>query len=464
MKKRLENFWVRKQRKDKYMNARDIALQIINDTHVNQAYANVSLTRNLKKHADLSEQDRRFITELVYGTVKTSGTLEWILSCYISRPFDKIAPMIQDILKMGVYQLLYMTKVPESAACNQSVELAKKYGHAGTVKFVNAVLRNFLRNKEKAAFPSAEEDPVACLALSYHHPAWLIKRWLKRYGAEEVKALCSFDNSSAALSVRTNTLKTTREKLLQVLAGEGTCCRVSDWTPEGILCLSHRGMDAFHSLREGLFQVQDESSMLVAHILAPQPGEFIIDTCSAPGGKTTHIAALMKNEGKVLAVDIYGHKLARVEENARRLGISIIKTELSDAAEIGDRYPVQADRVLVDAPCSGLGVLRRKPDSRWRKTEGMLRQLPELQLKILQSAAKAVKPGGVLVYSTCTIEPEENQLLVEKFLRLHPEFVLETTGAYLPCGKTDAVMLQLLPQRDGVDGFFIARMKRKRQV
>lgn len=443
------------------MNARDIALQIINDTHANQAYANVSLTRTLKKY-NIAEQDRRFITELVYGTVKTDGTLEWIIGQYVDRPFRKIAPMIQDILKMGAYQLLFMDKVPESAACNQSVELAKKYGHVGTVKFVNAVLRNMIRHREKAAYPTAEENIIRHLALTYYHPEWLIKRWLKRFSADEVIDLCKFNNQNATLSVRTNTLKTDRENLLEVLTGEGAECRKSTWTPEGILCLSHKGMASFDSLQDGLFQVQDESSMLVAHVLDPKPGEFIIDTCSAPGGKTTHIAALMKNEGRILAADIYEHKLMRVQENAERLGIDIIETMLIDAAEIGDIYPEKADRVLVDAPCSGLGVLRRKPDARWRKDEENLREFPELQMKILQSAAKAVKPGGILVYSTCTIEAEENQLIVEKFLQDNPLFALDNTGEYLPCDKSNEPMVQLLPQQDDVDGFFIARMKRKK--
>lgn len=443
------------------MNARQVALQIINDTHVNQAYANVSLARHIKK-MDLSEQDRRFITELVYGTVKMDGTLEWIISQYINRPFHKIAPMIQDILKMGVYQIFFMSKVPESAACNQSVELAKKYGHVGTVKFVNAVLRNAIRNREKANYPTKEENLVRHLSLQYYHPEWMIKRWLKRFGPEATINLCQFNNQSAILSLRTNTLKTNRENLLEVLATEGAVCKKSEWTPEGILCESHQGMGSFDSLTEGLFQVQDESSMLVAHVLDPKPGEFIIDTCSAPGGKTTHIAALMHNKGKILALDIYEHKLDRIKENADRLGIDMIETQLLDATLIGDLYANQADRVLVDAPCSGLGVLRRKPDARWRKTSKLLHELPILQMNILKSAAQTVKPGGVLVYSTCTIEPDENQNIVEQFLKENPEFVLDHTSEYLPKTSKYGEMVQLLPQTEGVDGFFIARMKRKK--
>lgn len=446
------------------MNAREIALQIINDVHHNQAYANVSLARALKKHA-VSEQDRRFITELVYGTVKTDGTLAWMIGRYVSRPIEKIAPMMQDILKLGFYQIFFMSKVPPSAACNQSVELAKKYGHVGTVKFINAVLRSAIRNPEKVDFSGLDESSPRYLALKYYHPEWLIARWLKQFGRETTLRICDFNNQSAALSIRTNTLKTDREKLLEILAAEHAVCARSNWAPEGIVCTEHQGMHSFASLQAGLFQVQDESSMLVAHVLRPEPGEFIIDCCSAPGGKTTHIATLMQNRGRILATDIYAHKLEKVEENAERLGIEIIETKLADALQIGEMYPSMADRVLVDAPCSGLGVLRRKPDARWRKDQASLQALPELQLQILKSAANAVKPGGVLVYSTCTIAREENELVVEAFLRETPSFHLERTSDFLPVpsGKNGETV-QLLPQDDGVDGFFIARMKRKEQV
>ena len=225
---------------------------------------------------------------------------------------------------------------------------------------------------------------------------------------------------------------------------------------------SHGSLDALAPLQEGRAQVQDESSMLVAHVVAPQPGEFILDCCSAPGGKTTHMAALMENKGRLVAGDIYEHKLARIEENAQRLGISIIETVLLDARETGDKFTGQADRVLVDAPCSGLGVLRRKPDARWHKQQAELKALPDLQLEILKSAARAVKPGGILVYSTCTIEQAENQAVVGAFLAENKEFGLEKTGSFLPCPgpHSEEEMVQLYPQRDGTDGFFIARMKR----
>lgn len=442
------------------MEARELALKIVNDIEGKGAYANIVLSRELSRHR-LTDQDRRFTTELVYGTTKAGGTLDWLLSHYSSRPLVKVNPTIRNILRIGMYQLFFLTKVPPSAACNEAVNLAKKFGHAGTVKFVNAVLRNAARSPEKAAYPDPQAEPVRYLSLKYFHPEWLVTLWLERWGFAECEKLLRINNETPPLCLRTNTLKISREELLKRLEIEGAKCEASNWTPEGIVCVEHPALANLPSLRDGLMQVQDESSMLVSHVLAPQPGEFIIDACGAPGGKSTHIAALMNNRGRLLSTDLYDHKLKLTEENAKRLGITMLETQALDATTLHLRYAGQADRVLVDAPCSGLGVLRRKPDSRWRKNQAMLRDLPVLQLAILESAAECVKPDGILVYSTCTTEPEENEQVVEEFLRRHPGYSLEPVGSYLPGERKDR-MLQLWPHVDGVDGFFIARMKRNK--
>lgn len=439
--------------------ARDTAVKILYEVHENGAYANVALARELRRK-NFSDCDRRFVTELVYGAVKAGETLDWILRRYVNRPLRKMEPMVCEILRLGVYQLFYLDKVPASAACNTAVDLAKKYSNAGTAKFVNAVLRTAVREPEKAAFPSGRGHGVEELALTSQHPYWLVKRWVKKFGFHETQNLCKFDNDEAPLSVRANTLKTGREELMQALADCGAETEASQWAPEGVIITRHGSLDALTPLQEGLCQVQDESSMLVAHVVAPQAGEFVIDCCSAPGGKATHMAALMKDQGRIVAGDVYEHKLKRIAENAARLGIGSIETKLMDARSVGARYPEQADRVLADVPCSGLGVLRRKPDARWHKTAAEADALPALQLEILASAAKAVKKGGVLVYSTCTIEPEENQEVVKAFLAAHPEFELDDTGKFLPGKKRTEKMIQLYPHIDGTDGFFIARMKK----
>ena len=437
---------------------RETAMKVLLAVHENGAYANIALAEALRK-ARLNEMDRRFATELVYGAVKAGGTLDWIVRRYTNRPLRKMTPYVRSILRLGIFQLFFLDRVPPSAVCNESTELAKKYGHAGTGKFVNAVLRAATRDPDKARV--SEGDESAYLAIQFQHPKWLVSRWLKRFGRQETEQLCIFDNAAAVLSLRTNLLRITRDELVERLRMEGSKVVLSHWAPEGILCTTHASLDDSASLREGLFQVQDESSMQVAHVLDPQPGEFVIDMCSAPGGKTTHLAERMKNQGKILALDIYDKKLARVEENAKRLGISIIETKRLDAREAGDAYLQKADRVLADVPCSGLGVLRRRPDARWRKTKEEIMKLPTLQSEILESAARAVKPGGVLVYSTCTIEPAENEEVVQSFLRSHAEFSLNVTGKYLPLKPSVSDMVQFYPQRDGVDGFFIARLMRK---
>ena len=438
--------------------ARETAMKVLLAVHESGAYANIALMEALRK-TSLSEIDRKFVTELVYGAVKAGDTLDWMIQCYTSRPLRKMTPYVRALLRLGMFQLFFLDRIPPSAICNESTELAKKYGHAGTGNFINAVLRTAAREPEKAKAP--KNDVVNYLAIQFQHPEWLIRHWLEIFGRAETEKLCAFNNAPAVLSLRTNLLRIARDELLERLQSEGAEAVPSLWAPEGILCTAHAALDGMASLREGLFQVQDESSMQVAHVLDPQPGEFVIDMCSAPGGKSTHLAERMKNQGKILALDIHDAKLARVEDNAKRLGISIIKTKRMDARDAGNAYPGKADRVLLDAPCSGLGVLRRRPDARWRKSKENIGKLPELQSELLESASHAVKPGGVLVYSTCTIESAENENVVHSFLRSHGDFSLDATGTYLPLRPIENDIVQFYPQRDGIDGFFIARLRRK---
>lgn len=439
--------------------AREAALKGLRAVHQDGAYANVAMAQILR-HEKLSDADRRLATELVYGVTKAGDTIDWMVSRYVNRPLSAIAPVILEILRLGVYQLFFLDRIPASAACNEAVNLAKKYGHKGTAGFVNAVLRAAVREPERAKFPDEKGQETERLALVSQHPEWLVRQWVKTFGWEEAQALCAFNNEPAVLSLRTNTLKIQRDDLLEKLRAVGVAAEPSSWTPEGILCRGHGALDDMEALREGFFQVQDESSMQVAHVVDPLPGAFVIDACSAPGGKTTHLAALMKNQGRIIAADIYPAKLARVEENAARLGVEVIETLCCDAREIGDRYAGQADRLLLDVPCSGLGVLRRRADARWRKTPQEIAALPALQRAILAGAAPAVKTGGVLVYSTCTIQSAENEEVVTSFLAQHPEFSLETTGDFLPRQKRSETMVQFYPQREKIDGFFMARLRK----
>ena len=447
---------MQKYREEKIDRVRELAMQVLQKVHVEGAYANVVLVETLRE-VQLSERDRRFLTELVYGVTKAGASLDYMIGRYVA-DLRKAQPAIRELLRLGFYQIFCMDRVPPSAACNTAVELAKKHGRRGAESFVNGVLRAALREPERAAFPDGRD--ARSLALRTWHPQWMVERWIRTYGYERTEELCRCNNTSAPLSMRVNTLRTNRDALMAQLTAAGAQVRASAWVPDGIVLDAHGALDELAALREGLAQVQDESSMLVAHILGAEPGMTVIDACAAPGGKTTHIAQRMENRGRILAFDIYEEKIRRIERNAKRLGISIIEAHLSDACEIGAVYAGQADRVLVDAPCSGLGVLRRKPDARWKKSARDAKTLPSLQHAILESAAQTVKKGGVLVYSTCTMEECENAAVVNAFLETHTDFALEETGRFLPVQKTAERMVQIMPEADGPDGFFIARMRR----
>ena len=447
---------MQRYREEKIDRVRELAMQVLQKVHVEGAYANVALAETLRE-IKLTERDRRFLTELVYGVTKAGETLDYMIGRYVA-DLRKAQPAIRELLRLGFYQIFLMDRVPPSAACDTAVELAKKHGRRGADSFVNGVLRAALRESERAALPDGRN--AHALALRTWHPKWLVERWMRAYGYERTEALCRCNNTSAPLSVRVNTLRTNRPALMEQFTAAGAQVRASAWVPDGIVLGTHGALDELAPLRMGLAQVQDESSMLVAHVLAPEPGMTVIDACAAPGGKTTHIAQRMENRGRILAFDIYEEKIRRIERNAQRLGISIMEAQMCDARAIGAAYAGQADRVLVDAPCSGLGVLRRKPDARWKKSPEDVKTLPPLQRAILASAAEAVKKGGILVYSTCTMEECENAAIVANFLRTHTDFVLEETGGFLPVQKTTEHMVQIMPETDGPDGFFIARMRR----
>ena len=420
------------------------ATKILFDVATKGAYSNVSLAQTLRaeKFGDL---DRKFCTELVYGTVKAGASLDWKISKYLNRPLAKVDEKILAVLRVGMYQIFFLDRVPNSAAVNESVELTKKFCGLGASKLVNGVLRAAVREPHKSDFPTG--DDLKSLALRNFHPLWLVKLFAEEFGLDATKKLLDFDNTEPPLCLRVNFLKTTREKILDALKKFGVEAEPSTLAPEGIICRGHGALDKFQPLRDGLCQVQDESSMTAARLLNPQAGEFVIDCCAAPGGKSTHLAELMKNRGRIIAADIYETKLEHIKANAQRLAIKIIEPLLIDARTIGEKFFNQADKILVDAPCSGLGVLRRKADLRWKKNPDELNDLPALQEKILSSAAQTLKRGGFLVYSTCTIIRRENESVVEKFLAAHENFRL-------------VEMKTLLPQVTGTDGFFSAKLER----
>lgn len=448
--------------------SREAALAALIDVDKNGAYARIALDRALS-NSGLDKRDRAFATELVYGTLRSAGLLDHVASRFSRIPVDRMDPEVRSAVRMGLYQMLEMDAVPAPAAVYETVEAVGRISHKGAKGFVNAVLRAVLRSPDPLGLPDREKDPAGYIAVKYSHPRWLVERWVDERGAQWAEALAAANNVTPPVTVRVNLLRTTREEFVRRAAEAGITARPSELAPEAVDLMDLDTVESVPGFSEGFFQVQDVSGILVSHILAPEPGETVVDACAAPGGKTTHIAQLMADRGTVLAFDIHQGKLRSVAEAARRLGLSSIRTEARDARELGEALGPVADRVLVDAPCTGLGVLRRRPDLRWRKSRDDVEALVRLAREILESAARCVKPGGLLVFSTCTITPEENERQVEDFLASHPEFEASPIGPHLPCGFRErfpvpdaAWYVTFYPHVHGIDGGFAARMRRRK--
>jgi len=413
--------------------SREIALKILYEINEKGAYSNISLNKHLEAHK-LRDIDKDFITDLVYGSVKWRLTIDWIVEQFSNIKIAKISPWILNILRLGLYQMLFTDKIPESAAVNESVKLSKKYGHSGSTGYVNGILRNIARKKHEIEYPSRDKEPIKYLSVKYSHPEWLVRRWVNLYGEDFTESLLAVNNEVPDFTVRVNTLKITRENLIEALQKEGLEAFKGKYAEDAVIIRSPSSISRLESFKKGYFQVQDESSMLVGKVLDPKPGELIIDVCGAPGGKSTHIAQLMNNRGTVISRDIHEHKLKLIQDAVKRLEIDIVKTELFDATLVDESYIEKAHRVLVDAPCTGLGIIRRKPDIKWARKAADVEEIAGLQKKILAAASRYVKPGGVLVYSTCTIEPEENEEIVKWFLSLNRDFAAEDLSPFLPGG------------------------------
>lgn len=429
------------------------------------AYAAQALDAALRRSA-LARADRSLAAELTYGATRRLSALDWAIGRAASRPVAAMDGWTRNILRLGAYQLLYLDRIPAAAAVHEAVELAKRFGHPGTAAFVNAVLREIDRRRAELAEPMVAGDPVGTFALRHAHPTWVAARWLERFGCDEAARLCEANNRTPALVLRVNRLLATRAELIERLGAEGFEARPGLYHGQAVVVEGHPAVEGLRVFREGLCTVQDEASMLAASALGARPGDTVIDACAGLGGKSTHLGELMENRGRVIACDLHEHKLRLLRAAARRLGVGIVAPLHLDARRLPELMPGRADAVIVDAPCSGLGVLRRRPDLRWRKGPAQLQELPRLQLELLTAAAACVKPGGALLYCTCSTEPEENGAVVERFLARASDFEAESLWRHLPVelwneAGVDRGWLQLLPHRHGVDGFFIARLRRR---
>ncbi len=443
--------------------AREIALQVLKDLEERQAYANLVLSRVLNR-VSLPGNERSLLTELVHGTIQRRNTLDWVLQRFLKHPLDKLTPWIRTILRLGVYQILYLDRVPDAAAVDESVKLAQRYGHKGVAGLTNAVLRKVSASKESLPWPSRDTHPESYLSLYYSYPLWMVQRWLRRLGWVEAEALCISGNKAPPLTVRTNTLRNTRKELIHTLQQEGVASQECRYVPEGLHLQLAGNLSALKSFQEGLFQVQGESSMLISHLLNPQPGDRVLDVCSAPGGKTVHMGLLMQNRGEIRASDLYPQRLKLVQEAAARQGVSIVRTEPLDGRQMPAHYHERFDRILLDVPCSGLGVIRRKSDLKWNRQPEDIVALQLLQEELLTAAYRALKPGGVLVYSACTLEPEETDQVVQAFLGSEPSSEPALLAPLLPPGlveaEKEAGIVRLWPHKDDLDGFFIAKIRK----
>lgn len=436
---------------------REAALDVLVAVDTRAAYAALSLDAALKKYR-LDARARAYVTEVVYGTLRRRGTLDWMIDQCSRRPSASLHPVVRNILRSAVYEISYMHSVPGPIACHEAVALAKRRRQRPAAGFVNAVCRAVLRRQEAGdwPWPSVDDDPVTALSVLTSHPRWLVARWVERFGVDEARRLCEANNEAPPLHVRTNTLRVERDELARRLEAVGADVSPGRWAPEALHVRGLGRLTDNASFQEGLFAVQDEGAQLVARALAPTPGQRIIDLCAAPGGKTTHLAQLMNNEGRIVAVDVHENKLGLVRQSAERLGIDIIDTVVGDSRDMPGRLE-PADGVLVDAPCSGLGVLRRRPDLRWQQREESLAPLARQQEELLAAAAALTVPGGVVVYSTCSTEPEETTAVISRFLAEHGDFFLEAVPEAGPIGESGFVF----PHTHGTDGFFIARLRRK---
>lgn len=442
--------------------AREIALKALYKVDKEGAYSNIALDELLKSNKDIvDKRDIGLISEIVYGTTTWKLTIDEIIKKYSNIRIKKISPWILNVLRMGIYQIIFLDKIPKSAAVNESVNLAKRYGHKSSSNFVNAILRKVSCKDYDEFFEM--EDKQKRLSLTTSMPSWIIEELLKENTFEKTEEICRACNLKPKVSIRVNRLKTDLEQMKQSLDKENI--EYEDGLLQDFLVLNKvKSLENLESFKEGMFTVQDEAAGLTACVLNPRPNEKVLDCCSAPGGKTTHIAEIMNNEGEVEAWDIYEHRTNLVLKNAERLGIRIINTCVQDATKFKEEYVEKFDKVLLDVPCLGIGVIKRKPDIKWKKNSEDVEGITKIQYEILEVCSKYLKKGGSIVYSTCSILKEENEKIIEKFLERNSDFEIERynfeNAEFFKKFEKDSKYIQVFPN-EKTDGFFICKMVKK---
>lgn len=437
--------------------ARDTALTVLMQVSGANAWSDGSLKRTIAKNG-LDSREAALATRLSYGVIQNRMLLDYYIGCYCTQRPNHLEKIVRNILRIGAYQILFLDKIPHRAAVNEAVEQVKRWGRPKAAGLVNAVLRKLVVNW--LDLPDLPKDsPAAYLSMRYSHPQWLVQRLLNEIGEQETEQFLQGNNEIVPTTIQVNPLKTTAQELEKALHGDDVEVQAHPWL-EGCFQVSGTGdLERMSLFREGYFTVQDAAARLVATVAAPKAGDTVMDVCAAPGGKSFALAMDMGDRGEILACDIHPHKLKLIEKGALRLGLNSIHTVLADGRENNALWREGADVVVADVPCSGLGIIRKKPDIRY-KAPGDLTDLPDLQRQILDNAATYVRPGGVLVYSTCTVLRAENAAVTDGFLAAHPDFSREDFVLPGPIGHCDG-QVTLWPQRHGTDGFYICRMRRR---
>jgi 16S rRNA (cytosine967-C5)-methyltransferase len=442
---------------DLYSGVRGLAVKILNRVERTDAYLEKLLDNELR-NSELSGPDKALLYEIVHGVTRWQGRLDWILNGFYKGQFSKAIPNLKNGLRVALYQILFLDRIPDHAAVNEAVEFVKKLQGQKPADLTNAILRNIIRSKNAIRYPDPNEDLIGYLSAYYSHPSWMVKRYVERFGREETEKLLAANNEKPYLTLRVNAIKTNAQEFKTLLDKVNLKYRPGKFLDEFVQLLNLTNITAWDYFAKGYFNIQDESAGLAVRLLDVKPGMKVLDMCAAPGGKTAYLGSLMKNIGKITALDRYEGRLKLVIKNNERLGLTCVTTIESDALEF-ESEPF--DRVLADVPCSGSGTLSKKPDIKWKKDIFDLRKMAEMQLKLINKAATLVKPGGVLVYSTCSIEPEENFEIVKKFLTAHNNYKFESVK-----GKVEDTLvdengcIQTLPQKHQMDGAFAAKLVR----
>jgi 16S rRNA (cytosine967-C5)-methyltransferase len=441
------------------MSPRQLAFLALKDIYHRQAYTDIALDRVLRQH-QLKSVDRGLLSELVYGIVRRKRTLDALIDQLGKKKAEQQPPELRIIFQIGLYQLRYLDQIPPSAAVNTTVELAKINGLNKLRGVVNGVLRTYLRQAEKKDPLILPSNPISRLGVLHSFPDWIITIFHSQLDWGEIEQLCTWFNQPATIDLRINPLKTTLEEVKTKLSATGIKVAPIPNLPQALRLIGSVGnIKQLPGFAEGWYSVQDSSAQLVSHFLNPQPGETIIDACAAPGGKTTHIAELMGDRGLIFGWDSHSKRLQKLQENLSRLQLNSVKVETVDSSK-SDKFNHQADRVLVDAPCSGLGTLHKRPDIRWRQNPEKIKELSQLQTKILDNASKGVKQGGKLVYATCTLNPVENEEIIRNFLQTHADWKIEIPQDNLMPNflVTPEGMIKVFPHRHQMDGFFMVKL------